>query len=226
MRMYRVDRRTHRHRRARRRFVLLISALLIAGTIYGLMHIRISPKQNIQNDPSTSTKYNPESTKKIDIDKPELTMQLPGGWKETEAWVGTKTPTYSFRSASNDAQLLDVYLSSIPDHFALNKAIVVTAQGSGLVYDVVSENCVNFTDVQKSGSTGSVLALWQGVVFYCDTANNARAVVGTISKDELNKVHVQGPTTGEHSLFITYTDNNINPDYSTLYSILSSVHFK
>jgi hypothetical protein len=153
-------------------------------------------------------------------------MQLPGGWKETEAWVGTKTPTYSFRSASNDAQLLDVYLSSIPDHFALNKAIVVTAQGSGLVYDVVSENCVNFTDVQKSGSTGSVLALWQGVVFYCDTANNARAVVGTISKDELNKVHVQGPTTGEHSLFITYTDNNINPDYSTLYSILSSVHFK
>lgn len=224
--MYRVDKRIHRHKRARRNIIILIVLLAIAGLIWALFHLRVTPEQTIRNAPPVSTKYSPEGSKKIDIDKPEFTMQLAVGWEEKDVADGWKEPSYSFRSPSADARLLDIFLGEVPDRYALNRAIVVTAQGNGLAYDVVSSNCTTYTDDSKVDNTGRILAKWQGVDFYCDAANPARAVVGTISKEGINTVKVSGPETGAHSVFIVYTDNNITPDYTTLYSILGSLKFK
>lgn len=224
--MYHVDKRIHRHKRARRNIIVLISIAVIAGLVYGLFQLRVTPEQNIRNAAPVSTKYNPEGNKKIDIDKPELTFQLPEGWEEKDVAPGTKEPTYSFKSQQGGAQLLDIFLSEVPDRYPLNKAIVVSAQGNGLAYDVVSENCTAYTDATKVDGTGRIPAKWQGVDFYCDAANTARAVVGTISSDGINTVGTSGPETGAHSLFVVYTDNSITPDYTILYAILGSMHFK
>ncbi len=224
--MYHVDKKVHRHRRARRTTIFIIVVLTLSGLIYGLFQLRINPQQDIRNAAPVSSKYDPDSAKKVDIKKPEFTMQLPAGWTEKTVLPGTKEPTYSFKSESKNAQLLDIFLGPVPDRYALNKAIVVTPQGNGLAYDVVSENCTKFTDAKKADNTGRVLAKWQDVDFYCDTANYARAVVGTISKNGLNTVKTIGKTTDVYNVFIVYIDNNITPDYTTLYSILGSIQFK
>jgi hypothetical protein len=155
-------------------------------------------------------------------------MELPSGWKEVSPGAGSTAPDYSFRSPTEQAQLLDVYLRVLPTNMAINKAIAVSPQGDGLTYDSVSDNCTTFTGVAGSAqrAAGPVVARWQGIDFICDTGNYARAVVGTVSKEGINQVTGTGPATGAHKIFIAYTDNNINPDYSVLYAILGSLHFK
>jgi hypothetical protein len=122
---------------------------------------------------------------------------------------------------------MQIYIDNPPQSFGINKAIAVSASGNGIVYDSVSDNCITYTDVSKRDpATGFATAKWQGIDFYCDIANYARAVVGTVSKDGFNYFNATGPNFGTHKVFITYTDNNISPDYSVLYEILDSLQFK
>lgn len=224
--MYRVDKRIHKHKRARRVLILSITLAVIVGLIYGLFHLRIEPEQNIHNAAPLSKKFDTGNSKKVTVDKAEFMMFLPEGWTENKPWPGVYAPTYSYRSPTNDSQLIELYFGDVSPKFAVNKALVVASQGDGLSYDVVSENCTTFTDAKKANQNGELLAKWQGVDFYCDIVNSSRAVVGTISKDAINQVQVRGPKTGQQKLFIVYTDNHITPDYSTLYTILGSIRFK
>ena len=225
--MYRFDKRAHRHKRAQRRFVSIAVFCSIVGAIYLLMHLRIEPQQEVHNAPSVSRGYVANKATKLSIDKPLFHMELPGGWKEISPVPGPTAPDYSFRSPSQQAQLLDIYMTYIPANMALNKAIVVTGQGNGLGYDLVSDNCTTFTDPSKTNlATKTVQARWQGTDFICDVGNFARAVVGTVSTEGINQVTITGVQAGSRKLFISYTDNNIDPDYSILYAILGSLHFK
>lgn len=223
--MYRVDRRLHRHKRARRNFIIIGSVVVTGALIYGLFHIRIAPKQDLHNAPSVSKAYNPNSAKYITVSKPFFTMQLPYGWTEVAHGSNPDDPKYSFHSAAGQAQLMDMYIDSIPTPFGINRAVVVSGSGNGVAHDTVSDNCSTFTDGgKKNPQTGLAPAKWQGTDFQCDMANFARAVVGTISKEGQNFFLATGAS-GTHRVFITYTDNNINPDYSVLYGILESLHF-
>lgn len=226
--MYRVDRREHRHRRARRNLIIIVTIVGIAALVYSLFHIRIAPKQEIKNAPSVSTSYATDEAKKITVDKPLFSMELPAGWKETTANASIiPTPKYTFISQSGDKQVLYMHIDQDTSNVALNRAIIVSTQANGIAYDTVSENCVTFTDPStKDPRTAHAPARWQRANFICDMGSVERAVVGTISTEGINQVSVAGPTSGQHKLFILYVDNNINPDYSTLYSILGSLHFK
>lgn len=225
--MYQVGKREHKHRKFWKRFGWLVGLLVVAAGIYGLMHLRLEPKQNVHNSPPVSKAYDVSSAKKVHIDKPILTMDLPAGWTEAKLPASPTAPAYEFRSKSQDAQVLDIYIDNPPPLFGINRAIAVSVSGSGLQYESVSENCTSYTDITKRGPTGGIApAKWQGMDFYCDVANYARAVVGTVSHDGINYLSVTTPTQGVHKIFITYTDNNISPDYSTLYDILNSVQFK
>ena len=103
----------------------------------------------------------------------------------------------------------------------------MSASGSGIDHDMVSENCVNFTDAKyKDGRTGIAPAKWQNIDFLCDMANIQRPVVGAISSDGINYIKLTGPTTGEHKLFIVFADYGVNPNYSVLYDILDSFKMK
>jgi hypothetical protein len=110
---------------------------------------------------------------------------------------------------------------------ALNKALVVDASGTGVVHESVSENCATYTEASKTDPrTGFAPAKWQGIDFFCDMANNSRAVVGTVSKDGFNYFNVTGANGGQHKVFIVFTDNNITPNYSVFYDVLTSLRFK
>lgn len=225
--MYRVDKRTHRHRRARNWATGLVVIAVICSSIYGLMHIRITPKQNIRNSAPVSTNYTVQDSRKMVVNKPLFKMELPYGWSEAAIIPGATSPTYSFRSQPKQAQLLDLHIDTVPTTFAFNRAISINQQGTGLAYDVVSENCATFTDPTKiDQKTGQVVARWQGIDFACDAANYARAVVGSVSKAGPNQIVITTQAGATHKLFIAYTDNNINPDYSVLYGILGSVQIK
>ncbi|QQS18904.1 hypothetical protein IPL68_02480 [Candidatus Saccharibacteria bacterium] len=224
--MYRVDKRTHRHARAKRRMAVLLVIFISGIGVYWLTHLTVSPKQNIKSSPSISRKFNATTETKVRIEKPEFIMELPGGWKEVAVTPQPLSPTYTFISPTANATRLNVYMSAMPG-FAINRAIVVTPQADGLAYDSVSENCTTFTDATKiDPATGHAQARWQGVDFLCDTGNFARAVVGIISREGMNQVTVTGQTIGSRKIFITYTDNSVNPDYSVLYSVLTSLRFK
>lgn len=225
--MYRVDKRTHRHRRARRWGIMLLLLLVVGGSVYALMHIRIAPKQNIHNTAPISTNYAVQEGRKVTVDKPLFKMELPYGWTEITVTPGSTSPTYSFRSNPKQAQLLDVYIDNIPTNLAFNRAISVAQQGTGLSYDIVSENCATFTDPTKANpQTGRVVARWQGIDFACDVGNYARAVVGSVSKAGPNEIAITTQSDAAHKAFFAYTDNNINPDYSVLYGMLGSVQIK
>ncbi|MCA9327160.1 hypothetical protein KDA14_01395 [Candidatus Saccharibacteria bacterium] len=225
--MYRVDRRTHRHRRARRNFIVFIIIVGSITLIYSLLHIRIAPKQNIKNAPSVSKNYQPGSTETIAVSKPLFTLNLPSGWKEAPVPPKSDDPKFSFRSPTGEARLLDIYIDDFPTPYGINKAIVLSLQGNKVTHDSVSDNCTTFTDGSKRDDrTGLAPAKWQGVDFQCDMAKSARAVVGTISKEGQNFFLTEGATTGQHKFFIAYTDNNINPDYTVFYKILESLTFK
>ncbi len=226
--MYRLGKQTDKHRRGRHVTIAVFIILIFAAAVYGLMHLRVAPQQDIRNATPVSKGYTTSSNAKVTIDKPLFRLELPTGWKEISTDKASSTgPRYSFRSTSEMSQMLDMYIDNPPVNMAVNRAIVVSAQGDGLAHDNVSENCTTFTDSSVANPrTGTAPAKWQTTNFICDTGNFARAVVGTMSTDGMNQVTVAGPTVGSHKLFIIYTDNNISPNYSTLYDILGSLHFK
>ncbi len=225
--MYHVYRREHRHTKARRNGVIALVLLLIALIIYAIYTLSVTPRQDIRNAPPLSKQYNAAGNKKITIDKPLFTLELPQGWVEIPEGKTAAAPTYSFRAPQGQSQYFDMYIDTIPATMALNRAIVVSPQGSGVSYDRVSENCTTFTDsAQKNPSTGYAPARWQGADFICDMGNFARALVGTVSTEGINRVTVTGSANGPHQLFIAFTDNNINPNYTTLYDLLASLNFK
>ena len=225
--MYRLGKQAHRHRRGQRIAIGVFVLLIIAGLLYWLAHLRISPTQQIKNSPSVSTAYNASETAKVNINKPEFTMELPAGWTERQVIASPTGPRYTFASPSSQSQVLDFYIDNPPTGMALNRAIVVDAQGNGLAYDRVSDNCITFTDPKnKNAQTGHAPARWQEIDFICDMSNFSRALVGTISKDGINQVAVAGEAIGNRKVFISYTDNSISPNYGTLYDILGSIKFK
>lgn len=226
--MYRLGKQTDKHRRGRRVVLVGVLLIVVAAMIYGVMHLRILPDQEIRNAPPVSNGTSTDDNKKVTIDKPLFTMELPAGWREIAVNTSMPIPPkFSFRSQSKQSQVLDLYIDTLPTTMAVNRAIVVSGQGDGLSYDTVSDNCTTFTESSLTDPrTGTAPGKWQTINFICDMANAARAVVGTMSTEGINQVTVKGPKSGSHKFFMTYADNNISPNYSTLYAILGSLHFK
>lgn len=225
--MYHVDRRTHRHQRFRKAITWFAIVVLGASSVYILLHVRVAPIQNVDNAPPVSKAYDANTPARVPIDKPEFTLELPNGWTE-QAIVQTSTsPRYVMKSPSRDAQQLEIYIDNPPQRFGLNKVVAVDGVGTGVTHGAVSDNCTTYTNATKRDpDTGFAPAKWQGIDFYCDVANPARAVVGTVSNDGFNYFSANGPTFGTHKVFIVYIDNNITPDYTVLYNILNSLKFK
>lgn len=225
--MYHVGKQIHKHRRLKRTIVVVVLIILFAGLVYWLMHLRIAPSATIRNDTPVSKNYTASETAKLTVNKPEFKVVFPGGWVERKIIPSPIGPRYTFAAPTGDSIVFDIYIDNPPENLAVNKAIVVSGQGNGLSHDYVSENCANFTDSKyKNPQTGFAPARWQDTNFICDMANVNRQVVGTISKEGMNQVTTTGASGAVRKVFMTYTDNNITPSYSTLYDILASFEFK
>lgn len=223
---YRIGRRRQRY--IRRYGLATVLVVVIAAGVYALAHLHTLPRSVIHNAVGVQKDFQPEETAKVHIDKPLFTVDLPAGWKETAPTVRVNVPNYTFRSTNEDGQLLQVYLDNIPADLALNRVISVSAVGAGMGYDSVSDNCTQYTQAVtgQTSTTSTATAKWQDMEFTCDTGNFQRDVIGTISPDGPNEVTLTGPTAGPHKVFLVYTDNTVNPDFSTLYGILGSFKLK
>jgi hypothetical protein len=225
---YHLDRRTHRYRRARRRMIVTTVFVFFIALFYFLSNLQITPEQNITNDQTIVKPYDAAMAKLVPIDKPLFKLELPEGWTETKPDASmVPAPQYVFASSPKDQQVLRLYVDNVPSAMGINKALTVSARSDTLDHDSVSENCVNYTELSKKDvRTGLAPAKWQNIDFLCDVGNSQRPLVGAVSADGMNYVKLTGPTVGEHKLFIVYGDYSINPNYTTFYDILNTLHMK
>lgn len=213
-------------RRHRHWALLLVMVLLIGGGIVGgrrLLHTAtiISPPP----PPVTHQVVGSDSALQT-FNESMFTLKLPQSWK----YDGQKTPnSYVWQSTGrvNAGRELTVYVDTLPTTLGVNRAVAVQASGARLtVTSSVSDNCAGFTTASGSATTGTAAAKWQGLDFVCDVGNYERDVVGTVSPDGINKVVLTGATSGRHSLFFTYTDDNIQPDFTIFTAALQSFQLK
>ena len=225
--MYRLGKQLHRHRKGRRIVSVLLLLVLFLLLIYWLTHLRITPSATIRNAPPASRNYDAASPATFAVTKPEFSVEFPAGWVERTVIPSPIGPKYTFAAPSPQAKQFDIYIDNPPTNLAINKAIAVSAQGDGMTHDRVSENCITYTDPKsKNPQTGNAPARWQEINFICDMSNTERQVVGAISRDGMNQIAVSGPKNVAHKVFVTYTDNDISPDYTVFYGILNTLHFK
>lgn len=227
--MYTVGKQTHKHRKGRKHLLRFLVLLGFGALVWWLMHLTITPNQEIYNSAPISKSYNAAQKQLFKIDKPLFSMELPDGWKENIIEPSPYAPKYRFSNPAkaNGGQMVELYIDTVPTNIAVNKVLVVEPAENGLTHDQVSENCTTFTESELTNhTTGTAPARWQGINFICDMGNYARQVVGIASTEGVNRVTVTGATKGAHKLFILYTDNNITPDYNILYDALNSLKFK
>jgi hypothetical protein len=226
--MYRLGTRARKHHTIAIGF--LVAALLVAlGVfVYKSLNFTTAPVTKITNDSATTTRYSPETTKKIAVNEPQFSMELPADWEKV---APTGTPVeqapYNYSSPSADARQLTLYVGTVPTNVALNKVVVVAAKGNVLEHENVSDNCAEYTQPDKANpGSGVAKGKWRGVEFLCDLANYRRNLVGTASTEGLNQVALTGTTVGTKKVFFTYTDNSASPDYTVFYAVLESFKLK
>ncbi len=225
MPMYHMNQRTQHHRR----FWLAVSFLTVLGLgiviTDRLLHTTTTPQSIIHNAPPLSTNYATNSVAKVHVDKPLFTVDIPTGWQATPPTTSVNVPTYTFKSPSVQAQQLEIFIDNIPSNLAVNRVVTVSPKDAGMDHENVSDNCATFTPATNT-TTGVAGGKWQGTDFLCDEGNYQRDVVGTASSQGINVVTLTGPTVGSHKIFMAYTNNNINPDFTALYGVLESFKLK
>ncbi len=213
----------------RRRYMTLF--ILIVAVIVALIFIA---KQQFKGDtvvskaPAVTSKVIVETPKTKVIDEPLFSFRLPTDWK----FVSHQTKPFEVYTWQSTApkiagRAMSIYVDVLPTTMGVNHALPVHANGSHLAgIGSVSDNCADFTKPNPKAISVATPATWDSVGFLCDLGNNQRDVVGTASPDGINRVTLTGPNSGAHSLFFTYTDNDIQADYSIFVQALQSFLLK
>ena len=218
----------HKRRRNWRRILVVLAALLLlAGGYYIYVQFKESTKPLIKNTAGTTRPLEIPNSKTQHFDQSSFGFDLPVDWKLIKHDTAPYN-LYSYRATLTNAdnRALDVYVDALPQSLAVNKAVAVRGQGSNLSHGEASENCITFTSATSSEAHTrkplAILAKWDGVEFLCDNDNTNRNVIGTSAPGTVNKVTLTSLTTGPHSFFFVYTDDNATPDYTIFYRMLES----
>ncbi|HEX8182867.1 MAG TPA: hypothetical protein VF575_04685 [Candidatus Saccharimonadales bacterium] len=218
------------YKRRKSRRALIVGVLMLAllgGGYYVNMEFQATTQPEIKNSAGTTRPLEIPNSKTMRFDQGVFAFDAPADWKLINHDTAPYD-MYSFRASLTNAdnRYLDIYIDKIPQTMAVNRAVAVRAQGNNLAHGETSENCTTFTAATSSeariAKPLAISAKWDGVEFLCDNDNTTRNVIGTSSPASINKVTLAGPTSGQHSFFFVYTDNNSTPDYSIFYRILES----
>ena len=218
----------HRAKRTRTWLGLAVLALLVMGGGLLVKHW-LQPTGQVSPTPSAKvTHVLADRAGPKYIDDNRWSFDLPSDW---EAFTPPNFPptAHSWRNTADNkgVRVITVYYDGAPANFAVNRVVPVLAEGAGLgnIGDV-SDNCINFTNHTQPSPTDTVPAKWQNTNFVCDVGNHSRNVVGTASLDGLNIAKLTGPTTGAHSVFITFTDASASPNFGIFTAMLQSFQLK
>lgn len=221
--MYKLGHRPHQKQKLYALLILLFAGLVMAGVW--------AANKFLQSD--TTLGVTKGVVRHVDVATPPtkvvsnsiFTMKVPRNWQTTKSSL-IPAAQYAWRGTGveDSPRNIEVYVDAIPAKMAVNKLLPLRASGNRvMVGDSISDNCVSFTDSSKADKqTGTILAKWSDVNFYCDTGNYARNVVGTGSPDAINSITLDGQAAGVHRFFFLYTDNSSEPDYSILTNMLDS----
>jgi hypothetical protein len=217
-------------------FGSILLFLLVLGTAgYSFVKNASRNSTHIKNGAATVRYVSASSSQKSHFDEDNFSINLPAAWKLVNHQVppASRYNVYTFQgtTAVESSRLVAVYVDLIPADLAVNHEISVQAQGSGMSHGTVSDNCANFAsdsarNAPQAAASQVSASRWEGVDFLCDIGNYNRNVTGTGAVGATNKVTLTGPGSATHSFFITYTDANINPDYTVLYNLLDSFQTK
>lgn len=221
--MYQLGHRAHHRQKLYATLILLFAGLSIAG-IWGATRY-FQPDTTLSSSEAIVRHVDVAIPATKTVTTPTFTMDIPKSWYAVPSSL-TPTAPYAWRGTGTQeaARSIEVYVDTLPASMAINKLLPVHGNGDQLVVgDNISDNCTSFTDnSQVDKKTGTALAKWSGVNFYCDAANYERNVIGTGSPEAINSVAVKGKLTGSHRFFFVYTDNSAEPDDTLPTTILSS----
>ena len=232
--VYRIGERDEKQddkpRRRRRRIIWLIILLLILLLgIWGFFFIRgkLKPDTVIKQSKAVVTKAVADAATKT-YNEPDFSIALPVAWQPAARPAGTPYQSYTWQTSQNGSagEQITVYEDSIPANFAVNRVLIIHAEGDQIALDgVASDSCDQYTisGATRIGEFGAP-AKWQGVNFICDQSNTARDIIGTSSLDGANTLTMKSTnTTATHHFFFTLDNQNYgNPDYSVLYNAINS----
>jgi hypothetical protein len=227
--MYQVGK--HPKRRRRKVFAWLIVLVVIIGVVgAGVAYAkdRLKPETKITQAHAVTQKVSYD-VKTKHYDEGDFVIDMPGGWTPQPRPAGPyKSFTWQSPDRGGGGQVITIYEDTIPAHFAVNRVLIVRAEGDSVSQDgSVSDNCAGYTNGAPSQGNLGTPAKWQGVAFLCDTANQQRDVIGTSSTDGVSTVVLKSPGTGVvHKLLFSYTDYAINPDYTVFYDAIRSFHMQ
>jgi hypothetical protein len=228
-RRYRYDRLSPKGKRWQFTIITIVSLLIVVGLLLAANKLLKKDTSTIINGPSVTVgKVLPAVTDANTlINEPLYQFNLPAAWKQSSVVSTDVEQSITWQSyAKNDAKSLTIYTDPIPATFPVNKELPVQSHGNGLTYGTLSDNCANFTTASTPKATLPVIAKWQGVTFYCNLPDFVDNQVGTGTEASINSVSLSGPKTGEKNYFFLYIDRNNDPDYSILYTALSTFKVK
>lgn len=225
---YKLGRRHHperdqrRHHRRRNIIILLIVLLLGLGGLW--IKANLKPKTVIHQAKAVKTSVSFNNSNKL-YNEGDFSIQIPASWQPVPRPPASyNSYTWETSDSGTDDQQITVYEDNYPDHFAVNRALIVEGEVDHLkLDDPASDHCQNFTRT-GTGDYGQIgfLAKWLGVTFLCDSNNPVRDVIGTSSTDGVNTVVLRTSQGVSHKFFFTYTDAQLQPDYSVFYNALQS----
>lgn len=225
-RKYRVGR--NPKNRGRKVFVVMACSMVIIGGLGGFLvwdTQRNSRQEEVMGASRTVTQAgDKDATEPVNVNEPFFSFSLPPDWKLKER---IKSPneqsiTWQATKKGEDNRWFKIYFDTIPADLPVNRLLPVDIVDNTLSYRQVSDNCANFTTVPNPQNKTPLPSKWQGVDFICDVPNFVQNKVGVNAPGALNAATITGPTKGKHKYFFVYTDHNIQPDYTILYTIVRS----
>lgn len=222
-------------RRPRKALVVMGFSLLLIGVIVGVIFIdlrkHVSP--SVEGESRVVSQVLSDNAQALVVDEPFFSFELPGDWKETGRNANNLYTSISWQATlrGKDNRYLTLYIDRIPFDMPYNRLVAVKAQGSGISYSDVSDNCANFTvggtfDAGVAAGLKPAPTKWNKVDFICNLPHVIDNEVGTGSIESPNAVTITGPSKGTHRYFFLYTDRNFQPEYSILYDVLKSFRAK
>jgi len=224
--MYRLGENTVKRRHRHMVYLAVAVVFLLGGALF-LKHSLRSSTAISPTPPAVTGTVSADSGKTKHVDEPLFSLDLPTDWKLVSRQTQSAN-NYTWQSSDAKAagRYITLYIDTLPQTMGVNRALTVQASGNRITpIGDVSDNCASFTSPMSNQPNTATSAKWGGVPFLCDLGNYERDVVGTVSPDGINKVNVTSAR-GNHALFFTYTDNNIQPDFNIFISVLQSFQLK
>ena len=222
-------------RRPRKALLVLACSIVILGILGGMVYldIRKHVSPTVEGESRVVSQVLSDNAQQIVVDEPFFTLELPGDWKETGRNTNNLYTSISWQATTKgkENRYLTLYIDRIPTDLPVNRLVALKAQGSGLNFSDVSDNCANFTvggtfDTSVAARSRPAPTKWNKVDFMCNLPRVIDNEIGTGSEGSRNSVTVTGPSGATHKYFFLYTDRNFQPDYNIFYDVLRSFKAK